>query len=259
MKKLMFLAVAAAATAASAAVCVKDQCGDEFAGTAYKVAISLKTTGIQSKTIRVSQFDDPECAYWRQQKTIKVNGLIWAWLDDCSCDWISDSYNYAFWTKDAAIDAEFAIGVGMIGKPDKNGYTKKAEGYGAFNGDDFGELAWAGFGTIARTNKKVQCEDDECAVYLKSLSGGIAGKLVPAAFEGVCGDACEEVEYTSCCDEAVLEYTAAYGTIKINYDATTAKKVALAGEDASIASFFKVPAAVAGDLDDLAGTITVEE
>ena len=61
MKKLMFLGAVAAATVASANVCVtqkvKDECGNvewvEGAGTAHKVATTLKTTALKSTTKKV--------------------------------------------------------------------------------------------------------------------------------------------------------------------------------------------------------------
>lgn len=257
MKKLMFLAVVAAATVASAAVCVKGECDDEGAGTAYKVAISLKTTTVKSKTVKTSECEEPSCQYWREQKSVKVNGLIWAKLDDCSCDWINDSYYAAFWTKEGAVPAELAIGVGLIGKPDKKGYTKKAEGYGKLFGDDFGELSWGAFGSVARSTTKHECEDDECSIYLKSLSGNIAGWVIPGDYVGC--EECDPVDYAICCDEGMLANTAAYGTIKISYDKSTAKKVALAADETNVASFYKLPAAAAYGIDDVVANVTIEE
>lgn len=262
MKKLMFLAVVAAATVASAAVCVqgKDECGEVVlgAGTAHKVAISLKTTQLKSKVLRNKAECTESCTYWREPKTVKIDGLLWECLDDCSgC--IPFGQNFAFWTKYGPIPCdEFAIGVGLIGKPDKNGRSKKAEGYGAMNGDLFGELAWAGFGSMAESTKTVDCVED-CSSYLKSLSGNIAGKLVAPEYQEVCDEGCDPVEYLGCCDDMQLVYTAAYGTIKIAFDKTTAKKVAYAGPDAPITAFCKVPAAVAPFIEEYVGEVTIED
>lgn len=259
MKKLMFLAVVAAASVASAAICAtqKGECEDTTgAGSAYKVQISLKTTGLKSKTQKV-QCEDAECIYWRAQTTKKINGLLWKQADDCeSCDWLNDEYQAAFWTKDAAVPAEFAIGVGRIGP----GFTsKKVEAYGSLSGDEFGELAFGAFGTTYAAIQKVQCEDDACVEFVKNLTGGIAGKLVAPEFVGKCDETCEPIEYTGCCDEQMLEYTAAYGTIKIAFDKSIAKKVAVAEDDTAVATFVKLPAAVAADIEDVIADVVLED
>ena len=87
MKKLMIAAAAAAMIGGvQAMTCAKgkDACGvgTEGAGSAYKVAISLKTTENKTKTIK-NTCDPDECIYWRQQTTKKIDGLIWQKLDDC--------------------------------------------------------------------------------------------------------------------------------------------------------------------------------
>ena len=267
MKKLMIAAAAAAMIGSAQAivcvsekVCEKDPCTGEKdcvevtgAGIAHKVTISLKTTDVKGKTARASKCDDPECTYWREQKTKKINGLLWEQLGDCSgC--VAVGANSAFWTDKGALDLEFAIGVGLIGKGTN---SKKIEAYGALTGDDFGVLAWAGFGSMAATTKKNQCEDDDCTMYVKSISGGIAGQLVPADWDDVCQD-CDVIAYEGCCDDLQLVNTAAYGTIKISYDKATAKKVALAEDDQDIASFYKLPKAV--DAEDIViGEIVPEE
>lgn len=266
MKKLMIAAVAAAmiggaqaVTCVSGEVCEKDPCTGEKtceevggAGTAHKVAISLKTTANKSKTRRASKCDDPECTYWREQTTKKINGLLWEQLDDCNgC--VPFGVNSAFWTNDEALDVEFAIGVGLIGKKVD---SKSIEAYGTLVGEDFGELAWAGFGSMASSVKKNQCEDDDCVMYVKSISGGIAGKLIPADWEDECQD-CELIVYEGCCDDMQLEYTAAYGSIKISYDKSTAKKVAVAEDADDPASFYKLPAAVVADV--VANEVVIEE
>lgn len=265
MKKLMIAAAVAAmiggvqaVTCVTDKVCEKDPCTGEKvcediegAGIAHKVAISLKTTANKSKVKKVA-CEDGECTYWRQQATMKINGLLWEQLSDCyGC--VPFGLNSAFWTKDAALDVEFAMGVGLIGNA-KN--SKKIEAYGALNGDDFGALSWAGFGTMAASTKKNECEDDDCVMYVKSISGGIAGYLLPAEWTDECQD-CDLIEYEGCCDDMQLANTAAYGTIKISYDKATAKKVALAEDDQDIASFFKVPAAVAEDI--VVGEVVIEE
>lgn len=266
MKKLMIAAAVAAmiggvqaVTCVTDKVCEKDPCTGEKvcediegAGIAHKVAISLKTTANKSKVKKVA-CEDGECTYWRQQATLKINGLLWEQLSDCyGC--VPFGLNSAFWTKDAALDVEFAMGVGLIGNA-KN--SKKIEAYGALNGDDFGALSWAGFGTMAASTKKNECEDDDCVMYVKSISGGIAGYLLPAEWTDECQD-CDLIEYEGCCDDDMqLANTAAYGTIKISYDKATAKKVALAEDDQDIASFFKVPAAVAEDI--VVGEVVIEE
>lgn len=250
MKKLMFLAAVAAATVASANVCVtqkvKDECGNvetvTGAGTAHKVAITLKTTGLKSTT-KKAQCEDDECTYYRNQATKKINGLLWEQLDDCAeCKLFGE--NAAFWTATEAIDAEFAIGVGKIGKGTN---SKKIEAYGTLAGDDFGALAWAGFGTLTSKTTKQACEDDACAAWVKSISGGIAGTLVAPEYNDACSD-CNSIEYAGCCEDIQLASTAAYGTIKISYDAATAKKVALAEDADDIAKFAKIPAAIADDI-----------
>jgi hypothetical protein len=256
MKKLMIVAVAAAmvggaqaVTCVTGKVCEKDPCTGEKecveitgAGTAHKVAISLKTTAIKGKTKKI-KCSDGECTYWRQQATKKINGLIWEQLDDCfGC--VPFGSNSAFWTADEALDVEFAIGVGLIG----SGTTsKKIEAYGTLAGDDFGALSWAGFGSMAASTKKNQCSDDDCVMYVKSISGGIAGWLIPAEWDDICQD-CDAIEYEGCCDDMQLENTAAYGTIKITYDTATAKKVAVALDGDDPTSFYKIPAAVVYDI-----------
>lgn len=265
MKKLMIAATVAAmiggvqaVTCVTDKVCEKDPCTGEKtceelggAGTAHKVTISLKTTANKGKTKKV-QCEDAECTYWRQQATKKINGLVWEQLADCNgC--VPFGANSAFWTSDAALDVEFAMGVGLIGKGTN---SKKIEAYGTLAGDEFGALSWGGFGTMASSVKKNQCEDDDCVMYVKSISGGIAGYLIPAEWEDACQD-CELIAYEGCCDDMQLANTAAYGTIKISYDKATAKKVALAEDDQDVASFYKVPAAVAEDI--VVGEVVIEE
>ena len=255
--------IAAAAAAmiggAQAVVCVNSECGDVVAGTAYKVAISLKTTDTKS-TRKASVCGDGYCTSWRVQATKKINGLIWEVLDACSgCYAFGESAQAAFWAN-CALDAEFAIGIGLIGNTVK---SKKIEAYGGLNGEDFGALSWAGFGTMASSVKKYACSDDECLMYPKSITGGIAGYLVPGVWAcNPCGDdedACDSIQYEGCCCDLLLENTAAYGTIKITYDAATAKKVALAGDGAPVASFYKIPSAAAATIDDFTHEIIIEE
>lgn len=260
MKKLMIAAaVAAMIGGAQAVTCVsgyvKDECGGkelvEGAGTAHKVVISLKTTTVKGKTSKVQCFDE-ECIYWRQQTSKKINGLIWEQLDDCNgC--VQFGANSAFWTGDEALDVEFAIGVGLIGKGVN---SKKIEAYGSLAGDEFGALSWAGFGTMASSTKKNQCEDDDCVMYVKSISGGIAGQLIAPEWDSTCTD-CDPIAYEGCCDDMQLANTAAYGTIKISYDKSTAKKVALAADPDDPTSFFKIPAAVADDV--MVNEVVIEE
>lgn len=253
MKKLMIAAAAAAMIGSAQAivcvsekVCEKDPCTGEKtceevtgAGIAHKVTISLKTTDVKGKKAKAGPCEEAECTYWREQKTKKINGLLWEQLDDCSgC--VAVGANSAFWTDKGALDLEFAIGVGLIGKGTN---SKKIEAYGALTGDEFGALTWAGFGSMAATTKKNLCDDDDCTMYVNSISGGIAGQLVPAEWDDVCVD-CDVIAYEGCCDDLQLVNTAAYGTIKISYDKATAKKVALAEDDQDIASFYKLPKAV---------------
>lgn len=265
MKKLMIAAVAAAmiggaqaVTCVTDKVCEKDPCTGEKtcdevsgAGTAHKVVISLKTTVNKSKTTKKA-CEDGECTYWRQQGTKKINGLVWEQLADCyGC--VPFGINSAFWTNDEALDVEFAMGAGIIGKGVN---SKKAEAYGTLAGDDFGALSWAAFGTWASSTKKNECEDDDCVMYVKSLSGSIAGYLIPAEWTDECQD-CDLIVYEGCCDDMQLANTAAYGTIKISYDKATAKKVAVAEDDQDIASFYKVPAALAEDI--VVNEVVIEE
>ena len=272
MKKLMIAAAVAAmiggaqaVTCVTGKVCVKDPCTGEKtcdevggAGTAHKVAISLKTTANKGKTTKNRALCEESCVYWRQQATKKINGLIWEQLDDCNgC--VPFGANSTFWTADEALDVEFAIGVGMIGQGTK---SKKIEAYGSLAGDDFGALSWAGFGNMAGTykaGKENLCGEDEdpsCVMYVKSISGGIAGALVPAEWENVCQE-CDLIEYDGCCEDLQLENTAAYGTIKITYDVATAKKVAVAEDADDPTSFFKFPAAVADDV--VVNEVVIEE
>lgn len=264
MKKLMIAAAAAAmiggaqaVTCVSEKVCEKDPCTGEKtcetiegAGTAHKVTISLKTTVNKSKSTKTDC--EEFCTYWRQQATKKINGLLWEQLDDCNgC--VPFGINSAFWTNDEALDVEFAIGAGIIGKGEN---SKKAEAYGTLAGDEFGALSWAAFGTWAASTKKNVCAEDDCVMYVKSLSGSIAGYLIPAEWTDECQD-CDLIEYVGCCDDMQLANTAAYGTIKISYDKATAKKVALAEDADDLASFYKVPAAVAEDI--VVGEVQIEE
>lgn len=266
MKKLMIAAGAAAMIAgAYANTCVttvikeKDPCTGEVtketvtgAATAHKVAISLKTTTNKGKTSK-RQCEDATCTYWRQQATKKINGYIYAQLNDCGgCTMNFDGQSVALWTKDGAVDAEFGIGVGFIGSKTN---SKSVEAYGTLAGDDFGELAFGAFGTVVSKVNKVQCEDDECSIYVKSLTGGIAGKLVPAEWDNPCVD-CDLIAYEGCCDDAQLEYTAAYGTIKISYDTAMAKKIAVAEDaDEVVASVKGAP----GYDDAVISDVAIEE
>ena len=260
MKRLLIAAFAVAAAAtASAMVCTKSECGEDAAGIAHKVTISLKTTALKSKTGKIDQCGDGgECTYWREQKTRKIQGLIWEALSDCSgCTMMGE--NYAFWwDKGSAIALDdFAAGVGIIGKGTN---SKKIEAYGNMVGGDFGELAWAGFGSLqGRDAKTVNCEETDCAMWVKSISGGIAGKLVAPEFEGKCGDTCDAIVYDGCSDDTQLSMTAAYGTIKISYDKSTSKKVALAEDGAPVSAFYKLPASAAAEIEDVVGTISIEE
>ena len=268
MKKLMIAAVltamvsaAQAVTCVTTKVCEKDECTGEKvcetvsgAGTAHKVVISLKTTANKAK-VKAVKCEDDACTYWRVQTTKKINGLLWEQLDDCTgC--VPYGANSTFWTKDGAVDAEFAIGFGLIGNKVN---STAIEAFGGLNGDDFGALSWAGFGKMATTVTKQKCEDDECVSYIKSISGGIAGYLLPADYENPCTE-CDPIEYEVCCDDlgVLEEKTAAYGTIKITYDAATAKKVAIAEDAEDVASFFKLPKTV--DADELViNEVAVEE
>ena len=259
MKKLMIAAAAAAMIgSAQAIVCNTqkdecDECADPVisAGIAHKVTISLKTT-VNKANVKTAKCEDPECTYWREQKTKKINGLLWEKFDDlesCSVGCLGlqggVGVNSAFWTNDEALDLEFAIGIGLIGK-DVN--SKKIEAYGTL-----GTLAWAGFGSMAATTKKNNCAEDDCTMYVKSISGGIAGQLVPAD-----ADECEVIAYEGCCEDLQLANTAAYGTIKISYDKSTAKKVAKAENADDIASFYKLPKAVDAD-EIVVNEVVIEE
>lgn len=254
-------AVAAMIGGARAATCVKPgKCDAGGAGTAHKVAITLKTTEFKG-SLKKNKKCDPcdadtyNCTYWRDQATKKINGLIWEQLGDCT-DCIPFGANSAFWTKDGAIDAEFSMGVGLIGKATN---SKKIEAYGGLDGDDFGHLAWAGFGTMAGYYKDGgDCGTPECLMYVKSITGGIAGQLIPDdTYYADLG--CGPVVYDGCCDDMQLANTAAYGTIKITYDAATAKKVAVALDDKDINEFYKLPAAAALDFDADVGEFTPSE
>ena len=242
MKKLMIAAALAAMIgSAQAATCVAPgKCDAGGAGTT-----AFKGNLKKNKKCNTCDPDTYNCTYWRDQATVKINGLIWEQLPDCE-----DCYEFgdksAFWTKEGALDVEFAMGVGLIGK---GADSKKIEAYGGLNGDDFGTLAWAGFGTMAgKTKKATDCDAGSCVMYVKSITGGIAGQLyVDSQYYDDLG--CDAVVYAGCCDDMQLDNTAAYGTIKITYDAATAKKVAVAVDDEDITSFYKLPAAAA--LDDL--------
>lgn len=265
MKKLMFLAVVASATVASAVTCVtttvkeKDPCTGEVtkdvitgAATAHKVAITLKTTAVKSSTKKNKSECTSACTYWRDQATVKMNGLIW---DAAECgDCVLMGTQFALWTKDAAVPADMTISLGKLGKSEK---STKIEAFGDIAGD-FGTLAWAGFGsTKISTTKGSDCVDPECDEYVKSISGGVAGKLAVPEYDATCVD-CDPIEYFECCEALQLreDYTAAYGTIKISYDASTAKKI-VAGDADDITTFVKLPASVAEEIE--AGTLTIEE
>lgn len=269
MKKLMFLAVVAAATVASAVTCVttkghweKGDCGekewidgDTYAGTAHKVTITLKTTDVKSTTKKNKSECSESCTYYRVQATKKINGLVWEQLEDCTgC--VPMGSNSAFWTKDEAIDAEFAIAVGRIGKSTT---SKTVEAYGTLSGEEFGDLAWAGFGSMTGKNaKEGACGDvTDCVEYVKSISGGIAGALIAPEYNNPCAE-CDPIEYAGCCEDmGELAGTAAYGTIKISYDNATAKKVAVAEDAEDVASFVKLPAAVADEI--VVNEVQIEE
>jgi len=227
-------------------------CGAEGCGTAHKVAISLKTTANKGKNSRVACQD--ECTYWRQQATVKINGLIWEQLADCEgC--IPFGANSTFWTASKALDVEFAIGVGLIGQGTK---SNKIEAYGTLAGDDFGALSWAGFGSMAGKNAVNPCSacGEACVMYVKSITGGIAGALLPDAWSNNCYS-CDPIEYDGCCDDLQLANTAAYGTIKISYDVATARKVAVAADADDPTSFYKLPAAVADEV--VVNEVVIEE
>jgi hypothetical protein len=269
MKKIMIAAAAAAmisgvqaVTCPTGKVCTKDPCTGEKvcvevcgAGTAHKVVISLKTTALKGKKSKAACSD--ECAYWREQATKKINGLLWEQLDDCNgC--VPFGANSAFWTNEGALDVEFAIGVGLIGGSVN---SKKIEAYGSLSGDEFGALSWAGFGSMVGSVKKNQCSEDDCVMYVKGISGYIAGQLVVPEWEDICLD-CDPIVYEGCCDDLQLAQTAAYGTIKITYDTATAKKVAVAVDEQDINEFYKLPTAAALDYEEglvSPGEVVIEE
>jgi hypothetical protein len=273
MKKLM---IAAALTAmigsTQAATCVDSKCANG-AGTAHKVAISLKTTAYKlSKQKDNCNSCNSTCVYWRDQATVKVNGLLWEQLPDCE-DCYPFGNNSAFWTDEGALDVEFAIGVGLIGK-DSN--SKKIEAYGGLSGVEFGELAWAGFGSMAGSDKRdSKCATGSCVMYVKSITGGIAGQLLPefldwrdvsqknAEKKSAVLNGCADLEYDGCCGDMQLANTAAYGTIKITYDKSTAKKVAADANGATdITKFYKLPTAAQRDYldeDVTPGEVVIEE
>ena len=268
MKKLMIAAaVAAMIGSTQAATCVDSKCANG-AGTAHKVAISLKTTAYKgtlkkNKKCNTCDPDTYNCTYWRDQATVKINGLLWEQLLDCENCYPFGSKS-AFWTNEGALDVEFAMGVGLIGKGEN---SKKLEAYGTLSGNDFGELAWAGFGSAAGKNGS-DCAN--CLMYVKSITGGIAGQLYSdfldwrdlAQRTSYVLLGCDVVQYDGCCGDMQLSNTAAYGTIKITYDAATAKKVAVAADDDAINSFYKLPAAAALDYAEetvVPGEVVIEE
>ena len=265
MKKLMFLAGVATAMVASANVCVNykgecDDCATTYAGTAHKVAISLKTTDAVSQKVKKTECTEAGCTYYRAQKTVKVNGYIWEQLDDCTgCKLLGE--NSALWTSEGSVDAELVFNIGLIGKGVN---STKIEAFGTLAGDDFGALSWAGFGSLTvKKGKENKCGDDtECSAWVKSISGGIAGYVLapeaPSTSQKCADDLeCDPIEYENCCDDLAMidDYTAAYGTIKITYDAATAKKVAVA-DDAEEVILAKTPKTV----DEIVvNEVTIEE
>jgi len=258
MKKLMIAAAAAAMIGGTYAnTCVKDDCGASVAGTAHKVTISLKSLKLKNKTIKVD-CEDPECKYWFEQGSTKICGLIWQYLDECTgCTASFEGQQASFWTDNASLPLEFGIAVGYIGKPDKNNATKKVQAYGMMTGE-YGEMAWAGFGSLASKTTKIECEDDECSMWVKSISGNIAGRIQKPEYVEICAP-CEEMTYDGCCD-LNCAFAAAYGTIKIAYDSGTAKKVALAGDGAEIGDFYKLPKGVkASEAADNTAEVIIEE
>lgn len=252
MKKLMFLAAAAAATVASANVCVSykgecDTCAEKYAGTAHKVTISLKTTEAVAQKYKATECTEAGCTYYRAQKTVKINGYIWEQLDDCTgCKLLGA--NSALWTSKSGVDASLSMNIGLIGKGTD---SKKIEAFGTLDGDDFGVLSWAGFGSLTvKKGKENACGDDvDCSAWVKSISGGIAGYVNAsgASVSSKCveDEECDPIEYANCCEDLQMieDYTAAYGTIKISYDASMAKKVAIA-DDAEDAIAAKMPKTV---------------
>ena len=261
MKKLMFLAAVAAATVASANVCVSykgecDSCAETYAGTAHKVAISLKTTNNASQKVKATECSAGGCVYYRVQKTVKINGYIWEQLEDCTgCKLLGE--NSALWTSTDGVDASLSMNIGLIGKGTN---SNKIEAFGTLEGDDFGALSWAGFGSLTvKKGKENKCGDDvECSAWVKSISGGIAGYvLAPEAPSAKCDESCDPIEYENCCEDLAMieDYTAAYGTIKISYDASMAKKVAIA-DDAEDAIAAKMPKAVE---EVFVNEVTIEE
>lgn len=275
MKKLMIAAAAAAMiVGVQAAECVKvtvkDPCDgtkvtEVVGATAYKVAISLKTTDFKQKNLKTDCGTD--CYYWREQATKKIDGAIWAYLgcDGCEvCDVFNGDIDYdsAFWTKKAPIDWEFSIGLGRIGKKGTD-----VEAYGGF-----GNLAWAGFGKLNEKSKNGgACGAGTCTANVKSITGGIAGMLDIDIYNPEladdpcdCGVACDELVYEECCEIGTLAQTAAYGTIKISYDKSTAKKIAKlgfaeeqGGDAVELKDFLKIPSAIADEVE--AGEVTIEE
>lgn len=261
MKKLMIAAAAAAMIGGTYAnTCLEGECGETVGGTAHKVTISLKTLKIKGKAGYDKSTCADTCTYWYEQGSLKINGLIWQYLDDCNiCSANFDGQQASFWTSDASLPLEFGISVGLIGKPDKNNGTKKIQGYGIMTGD-YAELAWAGFGSLSVKTTKNECDDDDCSMWVKSLSGNIAGRIQKPEYVEVCGEGCDVVEYAGCCDDMQSEYAAAYGTIKISYDKSTAKKVALAGDGAEIGDFYKLPSGVkASDAAENTADVLIEE
>ena len=251
MKKLMIAAAAAAMIGgAYAGECVtqtikgdKDKCTGvrpvttyTAGATAYKFSATLKTSDFKTKTAK-AKCGVGACEFWKAQTTKKYAGLI---IDDSTCGgceiFPTTGVGY-FWniTDKEPVAAGLAF---TLGRLDKNG--KKAEAYGTWSdGDqDFGTIAFAGFGALNVKNSAKACCAENCSAYLKNVSGNAAGALVCAV-----PNACTEIAYD--CERCITtgkEFAAASGTWKLSYDASTAKKVAKAA--------IKAAAAAAADDDD---------
>ena len=216
MKKLMFVAVAALATA-TYADCGKEPVVGECAEV-YDVVMNLKTTvckckALTTKAVPCGKDSEEICLSWREVASKKVNGVIWAC--GCTClDYagssLQDPDDQLFWIAKDKILLQDVMEIDhlyRIGK--KNEKVEFAANYGA--------LRLAGTGTFSGDK-------------VKKVSGNVAGLWLAAP---ECWDDTAYCPNFDLCDtdQTGVDETVAYGTFTVKYNSGLSKKFAAGKAD----------------------------
>ena len=256
MKKLM-IAAAAAALAAGA------QAAD---AQVYNYSAKLKTTNCKGVTVSKTlanyfanhshvngnvDIEKGDKIGVRKQASRTIDGVIWG----CDCPTIQNPawrvYNgktlggYIFWDK--TVDDYFRVSRTEFKWVALNRIDTmtKCEGAYELKNDVDGQaiyLAGAGFGTV---------KDNDCATYISSISGNVAGFRQPNAGDYAscvfcnAGEGCIVEPLCDWCYDVAYDTskTVAYGTWSIKYNSSAAKKLAENGYLSNTYTFKKAGSA----------------